>query len=341
MQKLFKIFIIVLFFSTATVEAKCSIDSLYNRLNSENISANAIQTWLDQFEPQDRESAVLLLEQIDYFSYNRLISDLRPLHKKLLLKLQKDKFIDQAEKELVFEAVDFSKTYPAKSGDLISYFYRSSNLIRAIVFKNLTDLETDKQDHSNRALVLLEDYVGTGTQFLFEICSKRYHELFNSYKKVYFVVLVATKNAINRFEKLANAEYESLAQDFISIMDIQDEEAKQEVLSNLKRIPKDKIEIVYLHKETPLNDSSRDPIVTAKITTLLNKYNTKRYMGGSFSSFGHSVFFYNCPNNLPEILWSVQSVCLDGTPWTPLFKRVEDVSIYDMSETIPVEDQVW
>lgn len=119
---------------------------------------------------------------------------------------------------MVFEAVDFSKTYPAKSGDLISYFYRSSNLIRAVAFKNPADLSAEKQDNSNKALVLLEDYVGTGTQFLFEVYSKLYRELFNSYKKIYFVVLVATKNAINKFTKLTNADYDSLSQDIFSTL---------------------------------------------------------------------------------------------------------------------------
>ena len=27
--------------------------------------------------------------------------------------------------------------------------------------------------------------------------------------------------------------------------------------------------------------------------------------------------------------------------WIPLFKRVEDLSIYDMSKTIPIEEQIW
>lgn len=343
MQNFLKILILTFFLSTGIVEAKYDIGSLYNQFNSENISQNEIQQWLDQFDSEDQEAAVLLLEQIQYFSYKQLMNDLKLLHKKLLLKLKIDGFINNSEKELVFESVDFSKTFPAKSGDLISYFYRGSNLIRAVSFKNLSDLfvSTEQNINSNKALVILEDYVGTGTQFLFELYAKRYYELFNSYRKVYFVVLVATKNAVNRFEKITNGDYDSLTQDFISILNIQDENAKKEVLANFRRIPKDKLEIIYLHKEIPLNDSSRNPDTTNKLLALLDKYNIKRYLGGNFSSFGHTVFFYNCPNNLPEILWNSQSIHRDKTPWTPLFKRVEDLSIYDMSKTMPIEEQIW
>lgn len=341
MGKILKKLILILLLSTGIVESKCDVDILYNQFNSENISKNKIEEWLQQFDSEDQDAALLLLEQIQYFSYKRLMTDLKLLHKNLLLKLNKDGFIDNPEKEVVFESVDFSKTYPAKSGDLISYFYRSSNLIRAISFKNLADLSKENHVNSNKALVILEDYIGTGTQFIFELYSKKYRELFNSYKKVYFVVLVATKNAIHRFEKIAEGNYESLAQDFISILNIEDEYTKKEILENIKKIPKDKLEIVYLHKEIPLNDFSRDPEVTKKISDLLDKYNIKRYLGGNFSSFGHTVFFYNCPNNLPEILWNTQSIRRDGSAWDPLFKRVEDLSIYDMSESIPIEEQIW
>ena len=341
MRNLFRVLLLISIFSITEIEAKYSIDPLYEQFNSENISRTEIQQWLNQFDREDQDSAALLLEQIDYYSYKHLMVDLKVLHKQLLAKMKIDGFIENPENELVFEKVDFSKTYPAKSGDLISYFYRSSNTIRAVAFKNLKDLSTDKKDHSDKALVLLEDYVGTGTQFLFELYTKQHHELFNSYKKVYFVVLVASKNAINRFENVSNGDYAPVADAFISIMNIQDEATKKIIHENIKRIPSDKLEIIYLHKEVPLNDSSRNPEVTKKIFTLLDKYNIKRYLGGNFSSFGHTVFFYNCPNNLPEILWNTQSIHRDGRPWIPLFKRLEDLSVYEMAKTIPVEEQIW
>lgn len=334
-----KIGLLVFSFYIGTINAEVNLEVLTNKFYNENISKDDIEHWINQFDPEDRESAILLLEQIHYYSYKSLINDLRSLHKKLLVELREDGFIEGVENEMTFDKVDFSKTYPAKSGDLISYFYRSSNLIRAVAFKNLSDLTTDTKNHSNKALIILEDYVGTGTQFLFELYSKRYHELFNSYKKVYFVVLVATDGAIKRFEKVNKGEYDSLAEDFISIIGIKD--AKNGVVEAVSRIPKDKLEILYLHKEIPLNDSSRDPNITNKISALLNKYNIKRYLGGTFSSFGHTVFFYNCPNNLPEILWNSQSIHRNGNPWIPLFKRVEDLSIYEMSKNIPVENQIW
>jgi hypothetical protein len=59
----------------------------------------------------DRQAATDLLDQVDYFSYERICQDLKQLHTKLLVYL--------GDNEVVY-----SKTYVAKSGDLISYFYR-------------------------------------------------------------------------------------------------------------------------------------------------------------------------------------------------------------------------
>lgn len=340
-QNFIKILLLVLFLFTWITEANASLETLYQQFNGENVSKEDISHWINQFDLEDQETATLLLEQIHYYSYKSLVNDLTLLHKKLLVQLKEDNFIADIQNEMAFDHVDFSKTYPAKSGDLISYFYRSANVIRAVAFKNLADLSIEKEDHADKALIILEDYVGTGTQFLFEFYSKRHYELFNSYKKVYFVVLVATDNAIKRFEKVRNGEYESLGHDFISMIGIQGEEAQKEAYEVVKRIPQDKLEILYLHKELPLSDYSKNPEVTNKILALLDKYNIKRYLGGNFSSFGRTVFFYNCPNNLPEILWNSHSIHRDGSPWTPLFKRVEDLSIYSVFKNVPIEKQIW
>lgn len=89
------------------------------------------EPWLSQFENQDKATATELLNQIDYFSYEQIYDDLKALHKKLIAIL--------VDKEVVY-----SKTYVAKSGDLISYFYRTSNKIPCILFKNLSEPVEDK-----------------------------------------------------------------------------------------------------------------------------------------------------------------------------------------------------
>lgn len=327
---------------TGLIEAKNTIDSsqIYHQFDNEIISLSEIDQWLEQFDEEDREAALMLLSQIDYFSYKRLMKDLCPLHQKLLFKLVQDGFIEHMENEMEFQKVDFSKTFCAKSGDLMSYFYRNANKIRAVSFKNIGDLKEDTSDKSNKALVIVDDYVGTGVQFLFVNYAKSHHALFNEYKKIYFVVLVANIDAINRFEKIKSGDSLSFANDIIGFLNIQDKDEQLRTIEIAKRIPKEKLEIIYLHEETFLT-STKDPQIVKQIMSVLDKYNLVRYLGGNFSTFGHTVFFYSCPNNMPEILWNSRSLKRDGSPWIPLFKRVEDLSIYDISKNIPIEKQIW
>lgn len=324
-----------------SVEAFSPVEKIYLQYNSDYISREEISQWLNQFDYEDHADAVFLLNRIDYYSYNKLIIALKQLHQKVLTKLKEDGFIPNVEKEYLFENVDFSKTYSAKSGDLVSYFYRSANKIRASSFKNLEELEHNQQNKENRVLVLLDDYVGTGTQFLMINYANRNADLFNKYKKIYFVTLVANVSADERFSKVKCGDHDSIAEDFIKFLSVTDENEKKIIKEKVRKISQEKLELVYLNKEYPINDPVRDPETAKRINRLLDKYNIVRYMDGNFSCFGHTVFFYNCPNNVPEILWSPKCLKRDGASWNPLFKRTEDISIYKIAETIPVEEHVW
>ncbi|HSW86959.1 MAG TPA: hypothetical protein VLG49_05610 [Rhabdochlamydiaceae bacterium] len=301
-----------------------------------------IEQWLEQFELQDREAASLLLEHIDYFTYPLMMEGLKTLHGQLLVKLKEDGFISNSTIEHHYESVDFSKTYVAKSGDLVSYFYRNANKIRSVSFKNLSDLPADKKD---RALILLDDYIGTGTQFLYRAYAKENYQLFNEYKKVYLVVLVANTSAIKKFKKIKNGDYQSLTQEFISFLKIEDEKAKQNIEQILRRVPSGKVELIYLIEEKSLVEL--DSETREKIQILLDKYKFKGSLQTNFfdslslESYGHTAFFYSCPNNLPAILWNSKLIQTNGSPWVPIFKRIEDISIYDRSRNVPVEDHVW
>jgi hypothetical protein len=308
---------------------------------AELVSPVEIENWLSQFDLEDRETAILLLDQIDYFSYNRIMNDLKQLHQKVLSHLELDHFVGDKNNEILFRNIDFSKIYSAKSGDLISYFYRSANKIRAASFKNVSDILLENHDKSEKVLVLLEDYINTGIQFLYEIYAKQQHELFNQYKKVYFTVLVANDDAILRFEKIKNRDYESVAQDFTSIIGMNDKKSKKKILEQIQKISSDKIEIIFLNREYSLNNERFNQEISSKIIHLLRKYSFPYYRYGKFPSYGHTIFFYNSPNNLPEILWNAKAIKKDGSPWIPLFRRVEDLSIYDIAKFIPIKEQVW
>ncbi len=285
--------------------------------------------WLSQFEDQDQQIATELIDQVDYFSYERVCEDLKALYCKVAPKVEG-------------HTVVYSKTYVAKSGDLISYFYRTSNKIPSILFKNLSDHVDDK---SNKVLVLLEDYVGTGTQFLYRVYAKENYELFNQYKKVYLATLVANTSSIRKFNLIWSGQYELLADEFISFLDRpKDEETRNNMIKMLKRIPSEKLELIYLHEEKPLSDNL-DPLESVKISALIDKYGkysmeTNFFKGLTMDSYGRTAFFYNCPNNLPAILWDSNLKQSNGQSWTPLLKRTEDISIYERAQNLPIEKQV-
>lgn len=296
------------------------------------VSSEEIHRWLDQFDPEDQESAKLLLSTIDFYSYKRILKELVIAHRKLL-DTMKEQGIDSSK-------VDYSKTYSAKSGDLISYFYRKANKLRGADFQNIEALTHKDNDRSDRCLVLLEDYLGSGLQFLYGCYGRKHADLFNSYRKVFLVVLVANTQAIKRFEQLNQGNNSTIAQEFARIVCPWQLTSEQEMLDMINKIPKGKLELIFAKEEKPLTDILAADKEQGEIESLLNKYNLTRYFGGNFA-IGHTVFFYSSPNNLPEILWNTKSIKRDGSPWIPLFSRVEDLSIYFDAQLVPQEEQVW
>ncbi len=296
------------------------------------ISPDEIDSWIEQFDPEDRANAKLLLSTIDFYSYKRVMNELVVAHGKLLDKLK--------EQGIALSKVDFSKTYCAKSGDLISYFYRKANKLRGATFQNIEGLTNKSEDRSDRCLVLLDDYIGSGTQFLYGCYGRNHADLFNSYRKVFLVVLVANTKAIQRFELLKEGN-EILAQEFARIVCPLDLTPEPEMLEMIRKIPKEKLELIFVKEEKPIVETLSTNQERNEIESLLNKYTRVKYFGGNFAIQGHTVFFYSCPNNLPEILWSPKSLKRDGSSWTPLLHRVEDISIYYGARLFPEEEQVW
>lgn len=297
------------------------------------ITTDEINQWLEQFDPEDRTNAKLLLSTIDFYPYKRVMNELVLAHGKLLDKLK--------EEGIPLSKVDFSKTYCAKSGDLTSYFYRKANKLRGATFQNIEALSNKSEDRSDRCLVLLEDYIGSGIQFLYGCYGRKHAEFFNSYRKVILVVLVANTQAIQRFELLKEGNNDLVAQEFARIICPLDLTPEQEMLEMIKKIPKDKLELIYVKEERPIVETLSTTDERNAIESLLNKYTLTKYLGGNFAIQGHTVFFYSTPNNLPEILWNTRSKKRDGFPWIPLFHRVEDLSIYYGGRLVPEEEQVW
>jgi hypothetical protein len=177
------------------------LEALFSRFNEPTIPRTHIERWLGQFPVEDREAALALLEKIEFHSYPRLLRERRRLHAQLQERLSTDGFDSRT-----FINVDFSREFTAKSGDIISYIYRKATAVPSVDFKTF-DLLISRQEaspggFSDRALVILDDYIGTGSQFIFQFLARSRDDIqvLNSYRKVYLASIVTHDNA---FEKLA------------------------------------------------------------------------------------------------------------------------------------------
>lgn len=100
-----------------------AVDTLFRRFNEPVIAREDIERWLYGFDAADRPAALALLNRIEYHSQPRVTRETRELHQKLLGRLVWDGFDGKA-----LEDVDFSREFTCKSGDVVSFIYRKSNL---------------------------------------------------------------------------------------------------------------------------------------------------------------------------------------------------------------------
>ncbi|HEY9159624.1 MAG TPA: hypothetical protein VIS94_00865 [Desulfomonilia bacterium] len=295
------------------------IKKIFERFNEPIIPEASIERWINKFDKTDKTAALMLLDQIEFHSQPRLIRETKALHARVIKRLDAGGF--DAEK---LSDVDYSREFTCKSGDVVSYLYRKSNLIPTVDFKTFDWLSAqtaaDPGRFKDRALVILDDYIGTGSQFIFQFIGRSEDDIrvMNSFKKVYLASYIIHESALEKFWMLADG----LIDDVIRVEEKQfpdvdmssDEDDLRKALSLLDWR---NIELIYLDVDYPiLSDANRSLSRQEKeeISRLIRAFSHEGYSGTSFLE-GHHTFFYGAPNSLPEILW-------------PLFKRVEDLSVY-------------
>lgn len=310
------------------------IDRLFQRFNEPVISREHIQRWLDQFPGEYQPMALALLGFIEFHSYPRLLQECRDLHEKLRERLALDGFDNHA-----FSDVDFSREFTCKSGDIISYFYRKANAVPSVDFKTFDRLiaETACCDGQtcDRALVILDDYTGTGSQFIFQFIARSADDILvlNRYRKVYLASVVIHDNAFGKLELLQKGECGTV----LSLEEAQfpdyDWKWEERILSEaLCRTDWAKIAFICVQREYPLLSQENTCIQAGdreRIGLFLARFGGDSTLATSFL-LGHHVFFYGAPNSLPKIL-------------LPLFSRVEDVSIYPTEHFVGVSTDtvIW
>jgi len=307
------------------------LEALFSRWSEPVIPRDHMERWLDQFPDEDRAAALALLEKIEFHSFSRLLRECRQLHAQLQERLSADGFDSRT-----FNDVDFSREFTCKSGDVISYIYRKANAIPSVDFKNfdllLSRWADSPRGFCDRALVILDDYIGTESQFIFQFLARSMDDIqvLNSYRKVYLASIVTHDST---FEKLALLQ-KGECQKVLSI-----EEARfpdydwaweeKDLQDALCRVDWSKLEVLCVEREHPLL-SPENASVRGREQELIGQF-LGRYGGDSTLTTSyladHHAFFYGAPNSLPKILF-------------PLLSRVEDLSIYPTEHLIGVSPDI-
>ena len=308
------------------------INKLFQQCNEPVIPIESIHRWLAPFDEEDRSTALLLLESIEFHSYPRLIRETRLLHEKLKEKLSASGF--DAKK---LNDVDFSREFACKSGDIISYIYRKSNLIPTIDFKTFDRLvvQADKNpvEQQNRALVILDDYIGTGSQFIFQFIARSEDDIrvIGNYKKVYLACIAIHEKAIEKGLLLREGRIEEVIKlEEAQIPDVDFKPEKEAFRVALNKVDWNKIELVYIEKDKAFLSEENESLTRDQKCALekfLSKYCLEGCEGSTSFLLGRHAFFYGAPNSLPAIL-------------LPFFKRVEDFTVYSMEHVTGITSDI-
>lgn len=315
---------------------RASVNSLFSQFNKPIVSKEHLTRWINQFPTEDRKIAMKLASLIDYHTYPDVFEEVQMLHKKLCFELGKDGFNIET-----FADVDFAKAYTCKSGDVVSYLYRKANKIRNTCFKTMEGLITKTpEDIENRALVILDDYTGTGDQFLSEFYARNDENraLLNKYKKIYFAPLVANNVAVNKFRLIQNGESDKVAE--IILGEFPDNHTDGMLKKVLREVSNNKLKMIEGKVEYPLLSKGNKQLTSktkAEIEQFLLKYNCGTPFGMGKTQ-GHTAFFFTVPNNTPDILWNTR---MSEKGFIPLLQRTNDISIYPMCQSMPIKEQVW
>lgn len=315
------------------------INELFFKFNKPVMPKEHLEKWVSQFDPKDRRTAMKLASAVDYNSYTDVVGKVINMHQRLTESLKTSGFDSKT-----FKDVDFSRAYTCKSGDVVSYIYRKANKIRNTCFKSMETLQAQAMEQNkNRALIILDDYTGTGGQFLSEYYARndKNRELLNSYGKIYFMPITANESAVKKFDLLSEGKSDEVASMILeNFKDIPENYTDGALHKALAQVKNDKLVLLNGNTEYPLL-SEQNTALSKKDKKEIEAFLLKYHCGNPFgmgSTQGHTTFFYSAPNNMPDILWNSK---MQEKGLIPLFSRTNDISIYPMSASIPLKHQVW
>jgi hypothetical protein len=297
------------------------LDQLAEAWNEAEISRPSLGRWIAQFEPSDQKDAHRLLDSMQEHGWARLIRECRLLHQRLCTDLAEDGFDVERCSD-----IDFTRAFVCKSGDLISYVYRKANRLPVTCFHNIEGLRLAAPDGpQRRALVILDDYIGTGSQFLFTFVARHADNraLLERYARVRLAAIVVHDDARQKWKLLQRRDVEqvmAIEDQQLTCVDFAPERA--DLIAALASLDWRRNGLIAAARDFPvIAHPSLSPGEREAMIRFVRAQQGSSGAGTTEFLLGHHSFFYGAPNALARVL-------------LPLFKRIEDFSVY------PRESQV-
>ncbi|MFS0600870.1 hypothetical protein [Peribacillus frigoritolerans] len=245
---------------------------------------NKVQEWIEQFEDnKDKDIASEIFSKIQYYDSEAV---------KNFCKLG---FIEwQVKNKTNTEKTLFIPLgLSGKSGQMVGYFFRTANSISESKLKNqvsLTLSDISGFDH----IVFLDDFTGTGNQFLRNN---------------------TVKFAIRNRASLLASRKKAATLTFISLI------ATEEAIKNIETNSPIKVIAPHIRRRAYATDDDEFIEFNSKYGSGLFR-NRGRDCFLGWGDVGETIiFFYNVPNNTLPILWSGAYSSVTKKNWIPLFNR--------------------
>lgn len=293
--------------------------SIKNFLNKNNISEAflefdenledlqiKVEKWLSVIDIEDKETFILLFENLIYLTRINLIEKL----KEYFIEYKKN--VVNYESSIFLPVTSFGGVFNG-AVNVIECFQKAIRDDRAISKKNIAMQPSDFYDEFNledvKNIVFIDDVIGTGNtfrDFLIRTGIKTPRLIQN--KNIYLISIYNLDKGLNYIlQDLNNAKWNITPINTKTITDI---------FSDKEIYPSGKEVVSKKHK-----------VIVEKYEKRLNKDNGGKYILGYKKSGILLSFYYNTPNNTLSTFWKR----IDGE-WNPLFPREDDRDKFNLND---------
>jgi hypothetical protein len=293
------------------------LQKLVGDWNEAEINRTSLDRWIQRIPEHEHSIAVRLLECIQVHGWSRLLRECRLLHQRVCEDLREDGYDTET-----YSDIDFTRAFTCKSGDIISYAYRKANRIPLTRFHNVEALYCGTAtERRTKALVVLDDYIGTASQFLFTFIARNAanRALIGEYGRTRLAAIVVHDNARQKWRLLQKQQLRqvmAIEEQQLTCVDFAPE--REDLIHALSQINWRQTGLIGADRDFPVtacNELSEDE--RRSLRQFLSNHAEADGAGTTEFLLGHHTFFYGAPNAMARIL-------------LPLFKRLEDFTTYPL-----------